>query len=439
MTQIEIAGTGKISPEVRRVAKDEGVSADFIRKALIDGTIVIPKNIKHHLAKPCGIGKGLRTKINANIGTSKDSSGIAGEIKKMYLAIDSGADTVMDLSTGLRVEETRARILAKSTVPVGTVPIYEIVIEGLKKYKSIASIRAEDMFGVLEKQAREGVDFFTIHAGVTKNIIGILKKNPRVLDIVSRGGAFLAEWILMNNKENPFYENFDRVMDLAKRYDITLSLGDGLRPGSILDATDKPQISELATLGELQKRALKRKVQVMIEGPGHVPIDQIGANVVLEKSLCNGAPFYVLGPLVTDIAPGYDHITSAIGGAIAASAGADFLCYVTPSEHLRLPTLEDVKDGVIASKIAAHAADIVKGVKGALDRDREMSKARAARDWKKQFELAIDPVKPMKYRKSSKPGSEDVCTMCGEYCSIKTAEKCLGRRGSSLQRMAGLW
>ncbi|MDP2929431.1 MAG: phosphomethylpyrimidine synthase ThiC [Candidatus Omnitrophota bacterium] len=428
MTQIEIARTGRISPEVRCVAKDEGVSADFIRKALINGTIVIPKNIKHRLIKPCGIGRGLRTKINANIGTSKDSSNIAHEIKKMRLAIDSGADAIMDLSTGPRVEETRRNILAKSTVPVGTVPIYEIVIEGLKKYKSIAGITVEDIFGILEKQAREGVDFFTIHAGVTKNVIETLKKNPRILDIVSRGGAFLAEWILINGKENPFYENFDRLIDLAKRYDITLSLGDGLRPGSILDATDKPQISELVTLGELQKRALKEGVQVMIEGPGHVPMDQIEANVVLEKSLCSGAPFYVLGPLVTDIAPGYDHITSAIGGAIAASAGADFLCYVTPSEHLRLPTLEDVKDGVIASKIAAHAADIVKGVKGAINKDREISKARAARNWKRQFELAIDPVKPREYRKSSTPGSEDVCTMCGEYCSIKTAEKCLRRK-----------
>jgi len=428
MTQIELAKTGRVSPEMRRVAKDEGVSVDYIRKALIDGTIVIPKNIRHYLAKPCGIGRGLRTKINANIGTSKGSSDIAGEIKKMHIAVDSGADAIMDLSTGPRVEETRLKILAKSTVPVGTVPIYEIVLNGLKKYKSIADITAEDMFDILEKQAREGVDFFTIHAGVTKSVIEILKKNPRILDIVSRGGAFLAEWILTNNKENPFYENFDRVINLAKRYDITLSLGDGLRPGSILDATDKPQIAELVTLGELQKRALKKSVQVMIEGPGHVPIDQIEANVMLEKSICNGAPFYVLGPLVTDIAPGYDHITSAIGGAIAGSAGADFLCYVTPSEHLRLPTLEDVKDGVIASKIAAHAADIAKGVKGAIDKDREISLARARRNWKKQFELAIDPVKPMNYRKSSKPGTEDVCTMCGEYCSIKTAEKCLGRK-----------
>ncbi len=428
MTQIEIAKAGRISPEMRRVARRESVSIDFIRKGLVNGTIVIPKNIGHRLEKPCGIGKGLKTKINANIGTSKDSSDISSEIKKMELSIKSGADAIMDLSTGTRIEETRRKILSRSKVPVGTVPIYEIVINGLKRHGSISDITVEEMFAVLEKQAREGVDFFTIHAGVTKKALDVLKRNPRLLDIVSRGGAFLAEWIITNNRENPFYENFDRVIDLAKRHDITLSLGDGLRPGSILDATDKPQLTELITLGELQRRALKRGVQVMIEGPGHVPIDQIEANVILEKSICNGAPFYVLGPLVTDIAPGYDHITSAIGGAIAGSAGADFLCYVTPAEHLRLPTLEDVKDGVIASKIAAHAADIAKGVNGAIDKDARISKARAERNWKKQFALAIDPVKPMKYRKSSKPGSEDVCTMCGEYCSIKTAEKCLGRK-----------
>ncbi len=428
MTQIELAKAGRTTPEMRRVAKDEGVSIDFIRKGLVNGTIVIPKNIGHRLRKPCGIGKGLRTKINANIGTSKDSSGISGEIKKMELSIKSGADTIMDLSTGTRIEETRRRILSRSKVPVGTVPIYEIVINGLERYGSIADITAEEMFAVLEKQAREGVDFFTIHAGVTKKALDILKRNPRLLNIVSRGGAFLAEWIITNNRENPFYESFDRVIEIAKYHDITLSLGDGLRPGSILDATDKPQLTELITLGELQRRALKKSVQVMIEGPGHIPIDQIKANVILEKSICNGAPFYVLGPLVTDIAPGYDHITSAIGGAVAASVGADFLCYVTPAEHLRLPTLEDVKEGVIASKIAAHAADIAKGVKGAIDKDARISRARAERNWKKQFALAIDPVKPAKYRKSSKPGLEDVCTMCGEYCSIKTAEKCLGRK-----------
>ena len=425
MTQLEYAKRGKTTAEMMLISRDEDVAVDFIRKGVAEGFIVIPKNIKHDIARPCGIGKGLRTKINANIGTSKDSSNITNELKKMEESIKLGADTIMDLSTGARIEETRRRILAKSKVPVGTVPVYEIVIKGLKKYGSIGAIPVNEMFDIIEKQAGEGVDFFTIHAGVTKKAISILKENPRILDIVSRGGAFLAEWMISNNRENPFYENFDRVIDIAKRYDITLSLGDGLRPGSIADATDKPQITELIALGQLQKRALKNGVQVMIEGPGHVPINQIEANVLLEKSLCNGAPFYVLGPLVTDIAPGYDHITSAIGGAIAASAGADFLCYVTPSEHVRLPTLEDVREGVVASRIAAHAADIAKNVKGAIDKDVSISKARFKRDWKKQFELAIDKTKPAEYRKASIPNLKDVCTMCGEYCSIKTAEKCL--------------
>ena len=427
MTQINIARSGRVSPEVAKVAKAEGFGSDIIRKGLSDGTIVIPKNRVHNISKPCAIGRGLRTKINANIGTSKDSSDISGEIKKMAAAIALGADAIMDLSTGGAINKTRQKILAESTVPVGTVPIYEIVITGLKRFNFIKDIPVDYMLGILESQAKEGVDFFTIHAGVTSRAIKTLEKNPRILDIVSRGGAFLAEWMLENAKENPFYEHFDEVIDIAKRYDVTLSLGDGLRPGSIADATDSPQIMELLTLGELQKKALKHGVQVMIEGPGHVPIDQIEANVILEKSICNGAPFYVLGPLVTDVAPGYDHITAAIGGAIAASKGADFLCYVTPSEHLRLPTLEDVREGVIASRIAAHAADIAKGVKGAILRDIAISKARKERNWEKQFALAIDAVKPKKYRATSKPGVKDVCTMCSDYCSIKMAEKCFKR------------
>ena len=429
MTQLEIAKAGRISPEMRRVAKDEGLAPEVIRQGVARGRIVIPKNRNRRIAKPCGIGEGLKTKINANLGTSRDSSSLAAELKKMKAAIELGADAVMDLSTGSRIEETRRRMLAKSGVPVGTVPIYEMVIKGLSRYGAIKDITVDEMFAVLEEQAEDGVDFFTIHAGVVRRALQVLKKNPRLLDIVSRGGAFLAEWMLANNRENPFYEHFDRVLDIANRHDITLSLGDGLRPGSIADATDAPQVLELVTLGELRKAAMKRGVQVMIEGPGHVPINEIEANVILEKSICGGAPFYVLGPLVTDVAPGYDHITSAIGGALAGSYGADFLCYVTPSEHLRLPSLEDVKEGVIASKIAAHAADIAKGVKGAIDWDIAISKARAARDWKKQFSLAIDKARPREYRKSSKPGLSDVCTMCGEYCSIRVAERCLrGKR-----------
>lgn len=427
MTLIEKARARKISREVGMVAKAESVEAGFLLSGIAKGRIVIPKNRNRSFAKPCGIGEGLRTKINANLGTSKDSSDISRELAKMDAAVRLGADAVMDLSTGTDIRKTREKILAKSEVPVGTVPIYEMAINGLKKYGRIGDIEIDEMFEVLEDQAEDGVDFFTIHAGVVRKALEILRDRPRLLDIVSRGGAFLAEWMLENDEENPFYEHFDRVIDIAKRYDITLSLGDGLRPGSIIDATDGPQVMELITLGELQKRALRTGVQVMIEGPGHVPIDQIETNVILEKALCNGAPFYVLGPLVTDVAPGYDHITGAIGGAIAGTAGADFLCYVTPSEHLRLPTIEDVKEGVIASKIAAHAADIAKGRKGAVDWDAAMSRARQRRDWPRQFELALDKERPRKYRKTSKPGTEDVCTMCGEYCSIKTAEKCFKR------------
>jgi thiamine biosynthesis protein ThiC len=364
ITQLESARSGRITPEVRRVAGDERISPENIRKGVADGSIVLPKNRMRKLSKPCGIGKGLSTKINANIGTSKSSSDIAHEIKKMRAAIDAGADAMMDLSTGSRVPETRRAIIRKCTVPLGTVPIYETVINGFKKYGSIKGIKTDDFFTSLEDQARDGVDFFTIHAGVTLKTIAALRKHPRVLDIVSRGGAFLAEWMIENRTENPFYSNFDRVIEIARQYDITLSLGDGLRPGSIADATDEAQITELKELGALRKIAMRSGVQVMIEGPGHVPIDEVEKNVILEKKICGGAPFYVLGPLVTDIAPGYDHITSAIGGAIAASKGADFLCYVTPAEHLRLPTIEDVKEGVIASRIAAHAADIAKGVRG---------------------------------------------------------------------------
>jgi len=428
MTQIEIARKGSLSPEMRITARDEGLDAQFIRKGIEKGYIVLPKNKLRHVRKPCAIGEGLKTKINANIGTSKDSSDTQREIKKMRKAVSLGSDTIMDLSTGPGAKNTLKAILKHCDVPIGTVPLYEIILSGINRRGSIEKVKAGDMFDVLEEQARSGVDFFTIHAGVTRKAINSLKRNPRIMDIVSRGGAFLAEWIIRNGKENPFYENFEKVIDIAKRYDVALSLGDGLRPGAIADASDAPQITELVTLGELQKRALKSGVQVMIEGPGHVPINQINANVILQKGICNRAPFYVLGPLVTDIAPGYDHITAAIGGAIAGSAGADFLCYVTPAEHLRLPAIEDVVEGVIASKIAAHAADIAKGVKGAADRDMAISKARRGRNWQKQFSLAIDNEKPKRYRSADKPGLNDVCTMCGEYCSIKVSERCFKKK-----------
>ena len=334
----------------------------------------------------------------------------------------------MDLSTGKGLRKTRSGILEKANIPLGTVPVYEIMIAGAEKYGSLAGIPESFFIKTIESQAAEGVDFFTIHAGVTLETVNSLMKAGRTMGIVSRGGAILLEWMLKNSRENPLYRFFDEILDIARRFDITLSLGDGMRPGAIVDATDKPQIDELMVLGTLQKRALKKGVQVIIEGPGHVPLHQIKANIELEKSLCNGAPFYVLGPIVTDIAPGYDHITSAIGGAMAAGMGADFLCYVTPAEHLRLPTIEDVKDGVIASKIAAHAADIAKKVPGAIEKDIAISKARFSRDWKKQFKLALDPEKCKTYRKSSKPAIKDVCTMCSEYCSLKISQRCLTKK-----------
>ena len=423
MTLIELAKKGKVNSLLKRIASSEGVVIDTLRKGIASGKIVVPKNKIRNLKNPCAVGNGLKTKINANIGTSEDSSSISFELKKLKMLEALGADCVMDLSTSKNLKFVRKQILEKSNIPLGTVPIYEIAVCGAKKYGSTTDIPASFFIKVLEEQAREGVDFFTIHSGVTKKTVSTLLKSKRTMGIVSRGGALLAEWIIKNGAENPFYSLFDEVIAIAKEFDITLSLGDGMRPGAIVDASDKPQIDELKILGQLQERAFKKGVQVIVEGPGHVPLNQIKKNIDLQKTICHGAPFYVLGPIVTDIAPGYDHITSAIGGAMAAAYGADFLCYVTPAEHLRLPTIQDVKDGVIASKIAAHAADIAKNIPGAMERDISISKARFARDWKKQFEIALDPDKCKQYRKSSKPAVKDACTMCGEYCSIKISER----------------
>jgi len=426
MTQLESAKRGKITPEMRLVAKAEGLDPKILAKKIAGGKIVIPSNILRKKNRICGIGEGLRTKVNANIGTSQGSSRIAIELKKLEVAVDNGADAVMDLSTGGDLRKIRKAILKASRVPVGTVPIYEAAVAADRKKRAIPFITAGEMFAVLEEQAKEGVDFFTIHCGVTTKAVDCLKKEGRVIGVVSRGGAIMIEWMAHNGRENPFYEEFDRVLDIARKYDVTLSLGDGMRPGCLADASDKAQIQELMTLGELSLKARAAGVQVMIEGPGHVPINQIEANVLLEKEVCHGAPFYVLGPLVTDIAPGYDHITSAIGGALAAAYGADFICYVTPSEHLGLPSVDDVKTGVISARIAAHAADIAKGIKGALDWDITMSSARKKRDWQKQFALAIDPKRAREYRNRLKPVSKDVCTMCGQYCSMKISEEYLG-------------
>jgi len=424
MTQLEYAKSGMITPLIKKIASEESQSPDLIMKRVKQGRVVILNNRRHRIKKPCAVGLGLRTKVNANVGTSTDKSQIRDELRKIEVAVKYGADTIMDLSVGGNLKKIRRQILGFSPVPVGTVPVYEIAVNAQEFKGDFLKFSIDDILDNLESQAREGVDFFTIHAGVTKKSLGVLRKHKRLLDIVSRGGAILATWITRNKKENPFYEYFDKILDIAHDYDVTLSLGDGLRPGSILDATDKAQIAELKILGDLATRAKKRNVQVMIEGPGHVPLNQIEENILLEKRICHNAPFYVLGPLVTDVAAGYDHITSAIGGAFAASKGADFLCYVTPSEHLRHPSVEDVKEGVIAHKIAAHAADIAKGIKSAIRWDRKMSEARKMRNWKQQITLSIDPDKARSYRTSSKPELDDVCTMCGKYCSIKLMEEC---------------
>lgn len=424
MTQLEYAKNNIITPIVKKLARLENTSPKILSKNIKEGKAVIPLNKNHALIKPCAIGYGLRTKINANIGTSTDKCSIANELKKLDIAVKYGADAVMDLSVGGNIRELRKKIIARSAVPVGTVPVYEIAVNAQKNKGSFLKFGAEDMLGVLKLQAQEGVDFFTLHSGVTRRSVAALKKQKRVLGIVSRGGAIIANWMNRHKKENPFYEFFEQILDIARAYDVTISLGDGLRPGSILDATDKAQIAELKILGELARRARQRNVQVMIEGPGHVPLNEIKKNVELEKKLCHGAPFYVLGPLVTDIAAGYDHINGSIGGALAASYGADFLCYLTPSEHLRHPSVEDVREGVVASKIAAHAADIVKNVGSAIKLDMEMSRARSRRDWKKQIRLSLDPDKAARYRNSSIPQLSDACTMCGRYCSIKLTEKC---------------
>lgn len=425
MTQMELASNNKASETMRAVAEIEGVGLKFLKENIACGRIVIPDNPRHVKSKPCAIGYGLRTKINANIGTSSDESDLADELEKLKVSIECGADTVMDLSIGGDIPAILKSILLESTVPIGTVPIYEATQAVTKRKGSFLKMTAEDMLEVIQAQAEQGVDFMTIHSGVTLKTISLVKKYKRVLDIVSRGGAILTNWMSHHKQENPLYERFDKVLDIAYKYEVTLSLGDGLRPGSILDATDKAQVSELALLGTLARRAREKKVQVIIEGPGHVPLNQIKENVELEKRLCENAPFYVLGPLVTDIASTRDHISGAIGGALAASYGADFLCVVSPAEHLRHPSVDDIREGVIASRIAAHSADIVKGIKGAIEWDKKMSLARKKRDWEQQIALSIDSKRAKEYRAASKPHLLDVCTMCSEYCSIKLMEECL--------------
>ncbi|MDD5665132.1 MAG: phosphomethylpyrimidine synthase ThiC [Candidatus Omnitrophica bacterium] len=421
MTQLEYAKNNKLTPLMKRIAKEEGVNPHDLLRNIKNGSLVILKNSSRRLKKPCAVGRGVSTKINANIGTSTDKFNARDELKKLDVCIKYGADAVMDLSVGGDLKKIRREVIKNSTLPVGTVPVYELAVNATRNKNDLLAFDYKEMLDVLECQAKEGVDFFTIHSGVTIKSAEILKKNKRVLGIVSRGGAIVASWMNFHKKENPFFEYFDKIIEIAYKYDVVLSLGDGMRPGSILDANDKAQFAELRILGELALRARKKNVQVMIEGPGHVPLDKIKENVILEKRLCHNAPFYVLGPLVTDIASGYDHINASIGGALAASFGADFLCYVTPAEHLRHPSLSDVREGIIASKISAHAADIVKGNKRSIDQDRQISLARKKRNWARQVRLSIDPCKAKEYRESSRPVDNEVCTMCGGYCPIKLA------------------
>jgi len=422
MTQLENARKGKISAEMKAVAAAETLDCDQLLAAVASGHVVIPANRKHRNLNPIGIGKGLKTKINANIGTSGDFSSLEDETRKLQTVLDCGCDTVMDLSTGGDITAIRRALLAQSCIPFGNVPVYEMMVEGPRRGQAFVSLDAAQMLDYIRRQAEDGVDFMTIHAGLTLKAIDKLKKKPRLAGIVSRGGSMLTGWMLHNQKENPFFEHFDQLLDIAREFDVTLSLGDGLRPGALADGSDWAQLEELLTLGELVQRSRRAGVQVMVEGPGHLPLPQVEMNIRLQKEVCAGAPFYVLGPVVTDVAPGYDHITAAIGSAVAGAAGADFLCYVTPAEHLGLPDDHDVREGIMASRIAAHVADIAKGCSAALDWDRRMADARRRLDWAVQEKLCIDPEKfrQVRARRGSKT---DACSMCGEFCVYKVLEE----------------
>ena len=422
-TQMQLAREGKITDEMKQVAADEQIDVEVIRERVAKGTIAIPANINHKGLKARGVGEGLRIKVNANIGTSSTYPDIDPEILKLDEAVKCGADAVMDLSTGSNIDVSRKTIIDHSPIMVGTVPLYQATVRAIREHGAVVEMTEEDILGTIEKQARDGADFMTLHCGVTRSAIERMRRQGRIMDIVSRGGSFIAGWMLHNEMENPLYEHYDEILDICEKYDVTISLGDGMRPGCTADATDRGQLTELITLGELVDRAWKRGVQVMVEGPGHVPYDQIAANMTLEKRICRNAPFYVLGPLVTDIAPGYDHITAAIGGTLAAVSGADYLCYVTPAEHLALPTIEDVHTGVMTSRIAAHAADLVRNVPGAREWDRKMAEARKVLDWDAQMELAIDPELAREKRGARNKAGEEACSMCGDYCAVKIISK----------------
>lgn len=430
LTLMHAARKGVVTDQMRAVARKENMDPEVLAERLARGVAIIPANTNHLHLDPEGVGQGLRTKINVNIGISEDSRDLELEMEKARLAFKLGAEAVMDLSCFGKTREFRRRLVAESRGMVGTVPVYDAVgFHG----KNLPEISVDEFFGVVQSHVDDGVDFLTIHCGLNRLAAERLEKTDRLTSLVSRGGSLLYAWMRENDAENPFYEHFDRLLEICAAHDVTLSLGDGCRPGSLHDATDAVQVQEMIVLGELTKRAWEEGVQVMIEGPGHMALDEIAANVILEKRLCHGAPFYVLGPLVTDVAPGYDHITGAIGGAVAAAAGADFLCYVTPAEHLRLPTLEDMKEGIMAARIAAHAADIAKAVPGSRAWDDRMSKARADLDWEAMFSLALDPEKARAYRESSRPAHEDSCTMCGKMCAVRTMKRLKRDKGIHLK------
>ena len=421
-TQMEAAKKGIVTKEMQTVAKKENMDVEKLRELVACGKVAIPANINHTSLDAEGVGEGLKTKINVNLGVSGDCANYDKEFEKVKLSIEFGAEAIMDLSNYGKTNTFRKRLIEYAPAMIGTVPMYDAI--GYLE-KDLMDISAKDFLKVVEAHAKQGVDFMTIHAGINKRAVESFKKTKRLTNIVSRGGSLLFAWMEMTGNENPFYEYYDELLDILYEYDVTISLGDALRPGSIHDSTDAGQISELIELGHLTKRAWDRNVQVMVEGPGHMAMNEIAANMALQKRLCHGAPFYVLGPLVTDIAPGYDHITSAIGGAIAAANGADFLCYVTPAEHLRLPDLSDVKEGIIASKIAAHAADIAKGIPGARDIDNKMSDARRRIDWEEMFSYAIDGKKAREYFESAPPADKHSCSMCGKMCAMRTTNMIL--------------
>ena len=421
-TQMDAARRGIITPELEIVARKEQMRPEELMPLVAEGKVAIPANRLHTCLDAQGIGSMLRTKINVNLGVSRDCKDYDVEMEKVRSAVSMGAEAIMDLSSHGNTQPFRQKLTAECPVMIGTVPVYDSVIH---YQRDLATLSAKDFIDVVRLHAQDGVDFVTLHCGITRKTIDQIRKHKRKMNIVSRGGSLVFAWMCMTGEENPFYEFYDEILDICREYDVTISLGDACRPGCLADATDVCQIEELVRLGELTKRAWEKDVQVMVEGPGHVPMDQIAANMKVQQTLCMGAPFYVLGPLVTDIAPGYDHITSAIGGALAAASGAAFLCYVTPAEHLRLPNAADVKEGIIAAKIAAHAADIAKGIPHAADWDYKMSEARKRLDWEEMFRLSMDPEKARRYRAEAKPEKEDTCSMCGNFCAVKNTNRIL--------------